>query len=70
MPVSWFERAENSLFNSLCMIDADGSEHAVPAGQRRTVFRGKDPLQEPILPMEQMKLEMLREQGSPDVRLE
>jgi N-carbamoylputrescine amidase len=24
LPVSWFERAENTFFNSLCMIDADG----------------------------------------------
>ena len=24
LPVSWFERAGNSFFNSLCMIDADG----------------------------------------------
>jgi N-carbamoylputrescine amidase len=25
LPISWFERAGNSFFNSLCMIDADGS---------------------------------------------
>lgn len=25
LPISWFEKAGNSFFNSLCMIDADGS---------------------------------------------
>lgn len=25
LPISWFERAGNSFFNSVCMIDADGS---------------------------------------------
>ena len=25
LPVSWFEQAGNAFFNSLCMIDADGS---------------------------------------------
>lgn len=25
LPISWFERAGNSYFNSVCMIDADGS---------------------------------------------
>jgi len=25
LPISWFERAGNCFFNSLCMIDADGS---------------------------------------------
>ena len=29
LPISWFERAGNSFFNSLCMIDADGEQLGV-----------------------------------------
>jgi ferric-dicitrate binding protein FerR (iron transport regulator) len=52
------------------MMDADGSTHAVPAGERRSVFRDGNARQEEILPMERMKLTMLRDNASPDLKLE
>lgn len=43
------------------MTDADGSQHVVEAGTRRTVFRSAPPIVEEILPMERMKLQMHRD---------
>ena len=45
------------------MRDTDGSVHVVEEGSRRSVYREGDPRVEDILPEEQMKLEMLRDQA-------
>jgi len=49
------------LEGKVTMVDLDGSETSVPAGMRRSISRTGTPVTEEILPMERMKLEMVRD---------
>ena len=52
------------LDGTAAMIDREGRVESVAPGTRRTVYRdGRAPLVEAIRPMEQMKLDMLANQG-------
>lgn len=49
------------LEGEVTMIDDDGATTSVPAGMRRALSRSGPPLVTEILPMERMKLEMVRD---------
>jgi hypothetical protein len=56
------------LDGSVKMGPRDGPMDVVEEGRRRTIFNdGRPPFEEDILPMERMKLEMLREASVPSV---
>jgi len=52
------------LDGEVLMTDADGTQHVVEAGTRRTVHRGQPAHVMDILPMERMKLQMHRDQSA------